>query len=171
MQMTSSSTASRFGQRRVRGRQWAARLAALILAICGAQQATAATILVNTPQQGVTNGQCSLQEAIYASELRSNKAVSSTNPDTFYDTGCTPGTGDDIIELTAGTLYAFDHAWEGDGHNIFGPTATPIISSKITIDGKGATLQLFDRFAPVNSRLFARSARSMIRSLCQGQES
>src|SRR5262249_17445062 len=98
---------------------------------------------------------CSLQEAIYASTFKSNKAIRSTNPDAFYDTGCTPGTGNDIIELAPGEHYRFTRFWEGDGHNIFGPTATPIIVSKITIQGNGATLQSFDRDRPNNSRLFA----------------
>src|SRR5262245_42845714 len=74
----------------------------------------AATIQVNTTQQGVTNGQCSLQEAIYASEFKANQAIGSTDPDTFYATGCTAGTGDDTIVLPAGALLTFDHSWEGD---------------------------------------------------------
>jgi hypothetical protein len=152
--MSTSYTAPRFGQRPVRGQQWVALLAALILTVCGAPRATAATIQVTTTQQGVTH-QCSLQEAIYASEFKSNTAVQSTNPDTFYNTRCTAGTGDDIIVLAPGALYAFDHFWDGDGHNIFGPTATPIIVSKITIEGNGATLQWFDRWRPTYSRLFA----------------
>jgi hypothetical protein len=83
------------------------------------------------------------------------QAISSTNPDVFYNTGCTAGTGEDTIVLAPGEHYRFDHFWEGDGHNIFGPTATPIIVSKITIQGNGATLQAFDRFSPRNWRLFA----------------
>jgi hypothetical protein len=155
--MTISCTASRFGQGRVCAQRWAALAAVLVLTVCCPQQgAVGATIQVNTTQQGVTAGQCSLQEAIYASEFKSSTAISSTNPDVTYNTGCTAGTGDDdIIVLTPGALDAFDHFWDGDGHNIFGPTATPIIVSKITIEGNGATLQLFESFRPVNSRLFA----------------
>src|SRR5262249_10652800 len=154
--MTTSHTAPRFGRGRVR-QQWVALAAVLVLTVCCPQQGAAqATIQVTTTQQGVTAGQCSLQEAIYASEFKSNTAISSTNPDVTYNTGCTAGGGDgDIIVLAPGALYDFDHFWDGDGHNIFGPTATPIIVSKITIEGNGATLQLFDRFRPVNSRLFA----------------
>jgi hypothetical protein len=151
--MTSSSTAPRCGQRRVRAQQWVARLAALLLTICGAQQATAATINVTTTQQGVSNApdQCSLQEAIYASEFKSNTAIRSTSPDVTYTTGCTAGTGDDTIVLPQ-AIFTFDHFWDGDSHNPFGPTATPIIFSKITIEGNGATLQWQGRG---NSRLFA----------------
>jgi hypothetical protein len=154
--MTSSYTGSRFGQRRVRGQLWVALLVALTLTICGAQSATSATINVDTTQQGVTNGQCSLQEAIYASAFKSNRAVSQTSPDTFYDTGCTAGSGDDTIVLPpGGAVFTFTQFWDGDSHNIFGPTATPIISSKITIEGNGATLQWQDTWRPGNSRLFA----------------
>src|SRR6516162_6279865 len=62
---------------------------------------TADTINVTTLQQGVINDptQCSLQEAIYAAEFKSNTAVSQTDPDVTYNTGCTAGTGDDIILL------------------------------------------------------------------------
>ena len=156
--MTTSCIASWFGQHRVRGQQWSAVAAAVILSICLAQQGEAqVTIQVNTTQQGVTAGQCSLQEAIYAAQLKSNKAVGSTNPNTFYNTGCVAGTGiDDTIELPAGAVFAFDHSWEADLHNIYGPTATPVIFSKITIEGNGATLRWSgDTFSPGNSRLFA----------------
>jgi hypothetical protein len=137
-------------------RHWPALAATLILIVCCSHRGAAgATIKVTTPQQGVTNGQCSLQEAIYASTFQSNKAISSPNPDVFYNTGCTAGTGDDTIELVPGEHYGFHLFWEGDGHNIFGPTATPIIVSKIIIQGNGATLQSFDRDRPNNSRLFA----------------
>ena len=149
--MSISHTLNHFHQ------QLPALVAALILGLCCSQDSAAgATINVTTTLQGVTNGQCSLQEAIYASQFKSNTAIISTNPDVTYTTGCTAGTGDgDIIVLAPNDLYAFDRLWDGDGHNIFGPTATPIIVSKITIEGNGATLQLFDSFRPVNSRLFA----------------
>jgi hypothetical protein len=70
---------------------------ALILILCCSQQdATAATIHVNTPKQGITdNNHCSLQEAIYASEFKMNTAIGSTDPDSAYTTGCTPGSGDE----------------------------------------------------------------------------
>jgi hypothetical protein len=119
---------------------------------------TAATINVTTLQQGVINDptQCSLQEAIYASEFKSNTAVSQTDPDVTYNTGCTAGTGDDIILLAPGALYPFHDFWKGDGHNINGPTATPVIFSKIRIEGNGATLQWQGVVGTqVNSRLFA----------------
>jgi hypothetical protein len=157
---------TRFCQRRTRGQQWVTLAAALILTVSIAQRSSAqVTIQVNTTQQGVTNGQCSLQEAIYSSEFKSNKAVGSTDPDTLYDTGCIAGTGNgDTISLLPGAVYTFDHAWDGDAHNVFGPTATPVIFSKITIEGNGATLQWQDTFSP---RVCLLSARSPIQTFPQ----
>jgi hypothetical protein len=153
---TTSYTAPRVGRGRVR-QQWAVLAAALVLTVCCPQQGAAATIPVTTTDQGITDPQhCSLQEAIYAAEFQKSQAVLSTNPDVLYDTGCAAGTGDDTIVLDPqGLLYTFDHFWAGDGHNFLGPTATPIIFSKITIEGNGATLQWRD-IGPVpgNSRLF-----------------
>ena len=48
--------------------------------------------------------------------------------------------------------FNFTQFWDGDAHNIFGPTATPVIISTITIEGNGATLQWT---GVGNSRLFA----------------
>jgi hypothetical protein len=148
---------ARFAKSRARGQRWAAFAATLILSICVAEHNTAqaATIQVTTKQQGVSNGLCSLQEAIYSSEFKLNKAVDSTDPDHFYMTGCVPGTGDDIIVLLPGADFTFDHSWDGDAHNIYGPTATPIIFSTMYIDGNGATLEWVSTFSPGNSRLFA----------------
>jgi hypothetical protein len=65
-----------------------------VLTVCCPPLGVAATINVNTTNKGGTNGQRSLQEAIYASEVKSNMA--STNPVT-------------------GTLYAFEHFWDYRG--------------------------------------------------------
>lgn len=125
----------------------------LLLAFGAAHRAVAqATITVNTTQPGVTNGQCSLQEAIYATEFKSNTAIGATSPDSYYTTGCIAGTGNgDTIVLPAGAVFTFDVFWDGDAHNKFGPTATPVIFSTITIEGNGATLQWT---GPGYSRLF-----------------
>jgi hypothetical protein len=126
----------------------------LIVGLTQPKAAVASTIQVTTTQQGITNGLCSLQEAIYASEFKSNTALGSANPNSYYTTGCTAGTGDDTIVLPPGVVFTFDHFWDGDTHNIFGPTATPIIVSKITIEGNGATLRWVDRDVSINARLF-----------------
>lgn len=110
-------------------------------------------IFVTTTAAGVTNGQCSLQEAIYSSEFKSNIAISATNPDIKYSTACVPGTGNgDTIVLPTGAVLSFGRPWDQDAHNRYGPTATPIIFSKITIEGNGATLQWVGF---LSSRLFA----------------
>jgi hypothetical protein len=137
------------------------RPAAVALAMIGCiapfATARAAHIQVTTTQQGFSPGLCSLEEAIYSSELRSNTAIDTTPPDHFYTTGCVPGTGNDTIELPAGAVFNFDGRWP-DSHNPYGPTATPIIFSLIDIEGNGATLQStgngFSPFVPL-TRLFA----------------
>jgi uncharacterized repeat protein (TIGR01451 family) len=98
-------------------------------------------IHVNTTQPGVTDtSHCSLQEAIYASDFHNNIAIDVTLPDHFYTTGCEAGTGNDTIVLQPGAAYSFSKYWDGDLYNPFGPTATPIVFSTITIQGNGATL-------------------------------
>ena len=125
-----------------------------LLSLCFARPSAAqATIYVTTAAQGVTDpANCSLQEAIYSSEFKLNIAISATDPDTFYTTGCVPGTGNnDRIVLRPFDVLIFDHPWT-DAHNYTGPTATPIIFSGITIEGNGSTLQWV---GSGNSRLFA----------------
>ena len=105
IQKSSTVLNKRVARTRTRRRQWVELTAALILTLWFAQRGTAeaATIPVNTPNQGITDPQhCSLQEAIYAAEFKRNKAISQTDPDVTYDTGCTAGTGDDIIVLSPG---------------------------------------------------------------------
>lgn len=110
-----------------------------------------ATIVVTTLAQKVSStGGCSLQEAIYSSNLRYSfdgvhgVAIDYTDPDHFITTECTVGTGSDAIILPSGfPLPTFqltgDIFW--DAYNYLGPTATPLIFSNITIVGNGATLQ------------------------------
>ncbi len=118
--------------------------------------AQAANIQVTTTQQGISFGLCSLQEAIYSSDLKTNKAIDTTLPDHFYQTGCVPGTGNDTIILPAGAVFGFSGPWL-DLHNKLGPTATPVIFSTVEIEGNGATLQSVGAFKPQpgNFRLFA----------------
>lgn len=156
--MTATSYTALRARRDCVRQQWAALAAALVLTLCSPQHGTANTIPVTTTDQGITDDQrCSLQEAIYASEFQDSTAIRSTNPDTAYTTGCAKGSGDDTIVLPAGAVFKFDHFWDQDAFNGFGPTATPIILSKITIVGNGATLLWDDSSRPVpgNSRLFA----------------
>jgi len=127
--------------------------AAVVFALA---QQSAAQIYVTTIFSGVTAGLCSLQEAIYATAFKRAVALDQTEPDDTYDTGCSDSSNSwNIIVLPGGTL-TFHDFWDGDAHNSFGPTATPIISSTVTILGNGTILE----WAPTNAdhpyaRMFA----------------
>jgi uncharacterized repeat protein (TIGR01451 family) len=138
-----------------------------------AQTTSGARIYVTTTVQkigGVGTGGCSLQEAIYSSVLHSSFfanyfgghgiAIDATDPDHFIATDCVAGTGNgDTIVLPSGGMFTFNSTThppgylDGDAYNPYGPTATPIIFSAITIEGNGATLQWTGGSA--NVRLFA----------------
>jgi hypothetical protein len=97
-------------------------------------------ITVTTTAQGVGVSGCSLQEAVLAANQDSSTVSYDPgypNPRTTIDTGCEAGSGDDVI-LLGGSGYAT--ADFRDVNNYLGPTATPIITSNIRIDGAGATL-------------------------------
>ncbi|MBZ5616522.1 MAG: DUF11 domain-containing protein [Acidobacteriia bacterium] len=117
-------------------------IATIAIAIILAPQRVSAQIAVGPNTEGNTIGSnCSLQEAIYATEFGSNIALDQTDPDDTYYTGCTDPSGNwNTIVLPGGTLN-FTKFWDGDAHNPFGPTATPIIFKTITIQGNGTTLQ------------------------------
>ena len=116
----------------------------VLLPLCSAQVVAAqATIQVTTTNQGVSDpANCSLQEAIYSSEFKLNIAISAANPDTFYTTGCVPGTANgDTIVLPPSATFVFTADWTADAYNPTGRTATPIIFSRMTIEGNGSTLE------------------------------
>ena len=143
----------------------------VVLGVVLAGNAFGAKIYVTTETAGIGTGACSLQEAIYSSILHDTLdggmhgiAIDATDqgnpPDHFVTTGCVMGDGNDTIVLpTKGTLqmqstlqpYGYV---DGDAYNPYGPTATPLIISTITIEGNGATLQ-WDANAAGNVRLFA----------------
>lgn len=121
-------------------------LALLALGCLGSGVARAGSIIyVTTTEDKIssTDG-CSLKEAIYSANFHSNLAL------TYYDdftrtqnvitTQCVPGTGDDIIVLPSGALLQLKIIVD-DADNDMGPTATPMITSNITIEAFGATLQ------------------------------
>src|SRR5438270_523696 len=123
-----------------------------------------ARIYVTTTTQkirGIGTGGCSLQEAIYSSVLHNSLdggahgvAIDATDPDHFITTECVMGTGNgDTIVLPTRGVFSLDSYLDGDAHNPYGPTATPIIFSTMTIEGSGATLQWTGGSA--NVRLFA----------------
>jgi hypothetical protein len=127
-----------------------------LLAVFGPVQRSAAQIQVGANTESNTLGSdCSLQEAIYATEFGGNVAIDATDPDDTYSTACSDTSGAwNIIDLPGGTL-SFTKSWDGDAHNPFGPTATPIIFKAITIRGHGTTLQWTPTGGVGYSRLFA----------------
>jgi uncharacterized repeat protein (TIGR01451 family) len=144
---------------------WTALAAILLLGLVSGQQSAAqTTIQVTTTLQGVTDAtHCSLQEAIYSAEFDSNTAVNATDPDSFYTTGCVlQGSGSPFTIVLQNSEYDFSNFWDGDAYNPFGPTATPIIFSDITIQGNGATLTWTGKGT---SRLFAVGFASVFDSL------
>jgi len=103
--------------------------------------AAAGVITVTTTGQFIdpTDGFCSLQEAIYSANFDDNVVPSSWSPFATVDSECAAGSGDDIIVLEAGATYNVTAILD-DAYNAFGPTATPIVLSNITIEGNGAHL-------------------------------
>jgi hypothetical protein len=117
-------------------------LVALLLAMLGVARRSAAQIQVDPGTEGNTFGaKCSLQEAIYTTEFGQGVAIDSTDPDHTYYTACSALLGDWATIVLPGGTISFTKSWDGDAHNPFGPTATPIIFKTITILGNGTTLQ------------------------------
>jgi hypothetical protein len=98
-------------------------------------------------------GGCSLAEAIYSANLDNNVAVDKlveTTPAGSYvqtfephyiTTQCAAGSGDDTIVLPTGATLMIGGTAVVDPDNPTGPTAMPLITSNITIEAAGATLQ------------------------------
>jgi hypothetical protein len=93
--------------------------------------ADAAVIWVTSLRQNLdpTMSGCSLPQAILAANL--------DNRTTPY---CVAGNGDDVIVLPTGAVLRM-HAVQDDGSSVFGPAATPVITSNVTIEGHGAVLE------------------------------
>ena len=129
-------------------------LALIILHVLSVRTAAGAVIPVTTLTQKISaSGGCSLQEAISSANADSNSAIagfSGTTPKIVV-TQCVPGNGDDIIVLPTGAVMQMSTAVD-DLVNPTGPTATPLITSTITILGYGSTLE---RVGSGNFRLFA----------------
>ncbi|HKO99492.1 MAG TPA: choice-of-anchor Q domain-containing protein [Pyrinomonadaceae bacterium] len=112
----------------------------------------AATIVVNTTNQEVNNdADCSLQEAIFAANFDTNKAIDPANLNgPLITTGCTAGSGDDTIVLQTGAVYLVSGIAQ-DQFNVPGLDANPRIFTTITIEGNGARLE---RIGSLNIRAF-----------------
>ncbi len=119
-----------------------AGLLALTVSVTAAHGA--GTITVTTTVPGVNDdAECSLQEAVYAANLDASKAPDPANlgdPDAYIATGCAAGSGDDTIVLPAGGVFTMSGP-AADVLNYVGPTATPMVSSTITIEALGARIQ------------------------------
>jgi len=119
-----------------------------LLLMLGVGPAMAATIFVTTTQQKISDsGGCSLQEAIWASRLHASLAIvrydlannyqySATE---YVSTQCTAGDGNDTIVLPTKAILRLNKPVD-DASNYMGPTATPMVTSTVTIEGYGATL-------------------------------
>src|SRR6266567_4642459 len=116
--------------------------------------APAGTITVTDLTQKISNtGGCSLPEAIYSSEYADNIAPDPANPGNYIiGTPCAKGTGDDTIVLPAGSVLLMSSIMR-DLQNPMGPTATPVINSKIIIEANGSRLEHVQN--GVNFRAFA----------------
>jgi len=128
-------------------------LAALVLALAGTHEARAALIPVTTLQQKTNGiGGCSLQEAIYSANFDASLAINGYSGSTpkVVTTQCVQGSGEDTIVLPAGAVMLFSRIVD-DADNLAGPTANPVITSRITILAYGATLQ---KSGTANFRLF-----------------
>ena len=88
---------------------------------------SASVINVTTTAPNGTGG-CSLSEAITAA-----------NTDASVD-DCTAGSGADTIVLPAAATFVMSAPYD-DYANYTGPTATPMVTSEITIEARGATIQ------------------------------
>ena len=131
-------------------------IAVCLMSAIAAGDAIGAVIPVTTTTQKIGgSGGCSLQEAIYAANFDNNVAIAGYAASTPIEvvTECVPGNGDDIIVLPTAGFFSLSRIID-DAANPTGPTATPIITSNITILAYGATLQ---RASTIHShfRLFA----------------
>jgi hypothetical protein len=116
------------------------------------------TITVTTTNQGIVGGDglCSLQEAIFAANWNTDKAIdpSNLNGPPITNTGCTAGTGTgatpDVIELPANGVFLLS-ALSQHQFNIAGMSANPDIRSAIIIHGNGSRLE---RTGVLNIRAF-----------------
>src|SRR5262245_36862007 len=133
-----------------------------LLAIGSPGRVWGADIFVTTTDDKIASGFCSLKEAVYSAVLHSsmdggahgiaiNGYDKTTHFPIFISTKCVKGDGvDDRIWLQR-TTYQISRIVDDD-LNFMGPTATAMITSQMTIEANGATLQ---RSGTLTFRLFA----------------
>ncbi|WP_170964005.1 choice-of-anchor Q domain-containing protein [Agromyces tardus] len=107
-------------------------------------------ITVDSTAQGLGVPGCTLPEAILAANHDASWVPLPASNGLGFETGCAAGSGSDLIDLAPGT-YAFPVVID-DASNYVGPTATPIITSTVQIEGHGALIQ---HTGSANVRAFA----------------
>ncbi|MBM7505889.1 choice-of-anchor Q domain-containing protein [Agromyces aurantiacus] len=133
-------------QSRVRPITVAIGIAALAVGITGAFAAppqaahAAGVIVVDSTSQALGQPGCTLPEAILAANHDSSWVPLPMANGLNFETECAAGDGTDTIMLDGDATYAFSAPID-DAFNHVGPTATPIITSHIVIEGAGAVIQ------------------------------
>ena len=127
-----------------------ALLVAVVATLVGPRPASAQNFIFVTSLEDKVSGigGCSLQEAIYSATYKESVTITGYKADgTPIDgiTGCVRGstTEEDVIVLPSGAtpaVFLMDKI-VGDTLNPVGPTATPVITTNITIEANGAELQ------------------------------
>ncbi|KRE23095.1 choice-of-anchor Q domain-containing protein [Agromyces sp. Soil535] len=107
-------------------------------------------IVVDSTSQALGEPGCTLPEAILAANHDASVVPDPIGNGGFIDTQCAAGSGIDVIEL-APVTYAFSEIID-DASNHLGPTATPLVTSALIIEGRGAVIQ---RTGTANFRAFA----------------
>lgn len=131
---------------------WLATWIVLFVAATFAGRVNAGVIFVTTLEQKISStGGCSLQEAIYAANFNLNLAISEYDGETpvVIQTQCVRKGNlselDDLIVLPVKGEFLLSKIVD-DADNYMGPTATPMITSNITIDAKGSVLQFVQTY-------------------------
>ncbi|MDF2575408.1 MAG: hypothetical protein K0S05_2320 [Agromyces sp.] len=99
----------------------------------------ASVIVVDSASQGLGVTGCTLPEAILAANHDASVVPDPIGNGASIDTGCVAGSGIDVIEL-GGASYAFGSIIDEDDNHV-GPTATPVVTSHLIIEGRGAVIQ------------------------------
>jgi hypothetical protein len=124
-----------------------------LVATTFAGRTDAGVIFVTSTEQKISaTGGCSLQEAIAAANYDNNIAIAgydSNNDALFIQTQCfrkgDVNDPNDLIVLPVKATFLMNRIID-DADNYMGPTATPMITSNITIDARGSTLQFVQEF-------------------------
>ena len=111
-----------------------------------AQPSRANVIYVTTLNDAIGDPSgCSLKDAIFSSRFRNNMAIKSYTlrcicgtdfVPVYVPTSCVAGSGDDTIILPNDAALVLTTITD-DADNFVGPTATPMITSTITIEAYG----------------------------------